>query len=85
MLRLIVQGDIIVERRINRPGAQTVWDSKDDQHPESMEKENPNSAITVRKTLTTVTILVSYFRVSLSEKRLETIVPPEIIIDTIPI
>ncbi len=41
--------------------------------------------MTVRKTLATVTILVPNFLVSLSERRLEIIVPPEITIDTMPI
>ena len=45
----------------------------------------PNRAITVRKTLATVTILVLNFRVNLSERRLETMVPPEMIIVTMPI
>jgi len=50
-----------------------------------VEKEKPNNATTVRKTLITVTTFVESFLVSLSEKRLDTIVPPEIIIVTIPI
>ena len=41
--------------------------------------------MTVRNTLATVTIRVPNFRVSLSEKRLEIIVPPEIIIVIMPI
>ena len=49
-----------------------------------VEKEKPNRATTVRKTLPTVTIRVPSFPVSLSERRLDTMVPPEITIETMP-
>ena len=49
-----------------------------------VENEKPSSASTVRNTLTTVTPPVPSFRVSLSDRRLETIVPPEITMDTTP-
>ena len=49
------------------------------------EKENPNSAAAVRNTLTAVTMRAPSLRVSLSENRLDTIVPPEITMETIPI
>ena len=41
--------------------------------------------MTVRNTLITVTIRVPRFLLSLSDIRLDTIVPPDITIDTIPI
>ena len=47
-------------------------------------KENPNSAAAVRKTLTTVTMRAPNFLVSLSESRLERMVPPEMTMVTIP-
>ena len=50
-----------------------------------LEKEKPSKANAVRNTLLTVTIRVPSFRVSLSDRRLDTIVPPEMTIATIPI
>ena len=47
--------------------------------------EKPNKAIAVRNTLTTVTIRVPNFLVSLSDRILEIIVPPEMTMETIPI
>lgn len=47
--------------------------------------EKPKRAIAVRKTLITVTIRVPSFLVSLSENKLDIIVPPDIIMETIPI
>ena len=49
------------------------------------EKEKPKSAPAVRNTLTTVTTLVPNLRVSLSDIRLEIIVPPEMTMETMPI
>ena len=46
--------------------------------------ENPNNATAVSNTLTVVTIPVPKFLVKRSDIRLEHIVPPEIIIVTIP-
>ena len=46
--------------------------------------ENPNNALAVRKTLIAVTSPAPNFLVTLSENKLETIVPAEIIIDIIP-
>lgn len=48
------------------------------------ETENPKSAAAVRSTLTDVTNPAPSFFVILSERRLDTIVPPEIIIVIIP-
>ena len=48
-------------------------------------KENPSSAAAVRNTLITVTQRVPGRRESLSEKRLETIVQPEMTMVTMPI
>jgi hypothetical protein len=47
--------------------------------------EKPIKAIAVRKTLIAVTLLVPNFFVILSDIRLEIMVPPDIIIDSIPI
>ena len=49
-----------------------------------VEIEKPNSATTVRNTLTTVTMRVPSRCVRRSESRLERIVPPEITMDTMP-
>lgn len=49
------------------------------------ENEKPNSAATVNNTLVTVTVRVPNLCVSLSDKRLETIVPPDITMEIIPI
>ncbi len=48
------------------------------------EIENPNKATAVIKTLVTVTSLTLNLLVSPSDKRLDIIVPMDIIIDTIP-
>ena len=34
MLGLVVEGDVVVQRRVNGTGAQSVGDGKEDQHPE---------------------------------------------------
>lgn len=47
-------------------------------------KANPDRAQAVINTLTAVTIPAPYFLVTLSESRMETIVPEQIIIDIIP-
>jgi hypothetical protein len=47
--------------------------------------ENPKRAVAVRRTLAVVTTLVPSFAVSLSERRLDKIVPAEIITEIIPI
>lgn len=49
------------------------------------EKEKPSRATAVRNTLITVTIRVPSLFVSAWENRLDTIVPPDMIMDMIPI
>lgn len=50
-----------------------------------MAEEKPISAAAVRNTLISVTICVLSFRVKRSDIRLEHMVPPDIIMDTMPI
>lgn len=84
MLCLVVERDIIVKRRVDRSGAEPYGTAKTISIGKLFEYENPKSAMTVRKTLETVTIFVPSFRVRVSDKRLETIVPPDITIETMP-
>lgn len=49
-----------------------------------LETENPSRATAVRNTLATVTTRVPSFRVSRSDRRLDMTVPPDMIMETIP-
>lgn len=85
VLGLVVQGDVVVERRVYRARAETVGHGKTRSSQNLFEKEKPNSARTVRNTLNTVTIRVPSLLFILSDIRLEAIVPPDMTMETMPI